>query len=174
MLRFARRAVSWRVLFQMATVGASTGLVKIAGAAKVVFMARAFGMSDGLDAYLIAFLLPAFVCDTLAGSLNSALVPTFIEVREMEGRAAADRLYRSVLAAGAGLAGGWPGSRWRRIRAVDLPAARIEFRCGKARADVFAVLGDAADRAAGAIGTLRGERCSIPKVDFALPAMLPR
>ena len=87
----------------MATVGAYTGLVKIAGAAKVVFTARAFGMSDGLDAYLIAFLLPSFIGDTLAGSLTSAFVPTFIEVRELEGRESANRLYRSVLAASAAL-----------------------------------------------------------------------
>ncbi len=103
MLGIRGRAVSLRVLFQMATVGTYTGLVKLVGAAKVVFMARAFGVSDGLDAYLIAFLLPAFVCDTLAGSLNSALVPTFIQVRELEGRAAAYRLYRTVLAVGAGI-----------------------------------------------------------------------
>lgn len=97
------RAASWRVLFQMVTVGASTGLVKIAAAAKVVATARAFGTSDGLDAYLIAFLLPTFVSDTLAGALTSSLIPTFIEVRERHGREAADRLYRSVLAAGFGL-----------------------------------------------------------------------
>jgi len=97
------RAVSWRVLFQMATVGAYTFLVKIAGAAKVVFTARAFGMSDGIDAYLIAFLLPSFIWETLAGSLTLSLVPTFIEVRETEGRESANRLYRSVLAAAAAL-----------------------------------------------------------------------
>ncbi|MBZ5603846.1 MAG: hypothetical protein LAO79_16225 [Acidobacteriia bacterium] len=99
------RAVSWRVLFQMALVGTYTGLVKIAGAAKVVFTARAFGMSDGLDAYLIAFLLPSFIGDTLAGSLTSALVPTFIEVREVEGRGQAKTLYRNVLAAAGALLG---------------------------------------------------------------------
>src|SRR5262249_23037296 len=103
MVSFRGRGVSWRVLFQMATVGASTFLVKIAGAAKVVFTARAFGMSDGLDAYLIAFLLPSFIWDTLAGSLTMALVPTFIEVRETEGREPASRLYRTVLAASAAL-----------------------------------------------------------------------
>lgn len=97
------RAVPWRVLFQMVTVGASTGLVKVGAAAKVVVTARAFGTSDGLDAYLMAFLLPAFVCDTLAGSLTPALVPTFIEVRELEGRDAANRLYRTVLAGGVGV-----------------------------------------------------------------------
>lgn len=93
--------VSLRVLQQMLTVGAYTALVKLVGAAKVVFTARAFGMSDGLDAYLIAFVLPSFVCDTLAGSLQSALVPTFVEVREREGRESSIRLYQTVLGASA-------------------------------------------------------------------------
>src|SRR5579883_750791 len=92
------RAVSPRVLLQMAMVGTYTGLVKVAGAAKVVFTARAFGVSDGFDAYLIAFLLPSFISDTLAGSLTMALVPTFIEVREIQGRDESKRLYRNVLA----------------------------------------------------------------------------
>ncbi|HLX43568.1 MAG TPA: lipid II flippase MurJ [Bryobacteraceae bacterium] len=93
--------VSLRVLRQMLTVGSYTALVKLVGGVKVVFTARAFGMSDGLDAYLIAFLLPSFVCDTLAGSLQSALVPTFIEIRERDGRASSIRLYQTVLGASA-------------------------------------------------------------------------
>ena len=60
----------------MATVGVATGVVKIAGAAKVILMARAFGMSDDLDAYLMAFVLPSFVADILSGSLAPALVAT--------------------------------------------------------------------------------------------------
>ncbi len=100
---FRGRNVSLRVLFQMITVGAFTALVKVAGAAKVIFTARAFGMGDDLDAYLIAYLLPSFICDILAGSLTSALVPTFIEVREKLGRAASDRLYQTVLALGVAL-----------------------------------------------------------------------
>src|ERR1700756_3226415 len=95
------RAVSWRVLIHMATVGAYTAVVKAAGALKVVLTARAFGMSDGLDAYLIAFVLPSFVCDTLAGSVQSALVPPFVEIRDREGRAASTRLYQTVLGASA-------------------------------------------------------------------------
>jgi putative peptidoglycan lipid II flippase len=97
------RAVSGRVLLQMVTVGTYTALVKGAGAFKIILTARAFGMSDGLDAYLIAFLLPSFVSDTLGGALSSALVPTFIEVREGQGKEAAWRLYRGVLMAAVGL-----------------------------------------------------------------------
>jgi putative peptidoglycan lipid II flippase len=103
MFRLPTRAVSWRVLLQMITVGVWTGIVKIAGALRVIVTARAFGTTDGLDAYLAAFLLPAFVADTLAGSLTSSLIPTFIEVRELEGRAASERLYRSVLSAATAL-----------------------------------------------------------------------
>jgi putative peptidoglycan lipid II flippase len=97
------RHLSGRVLWQMATVGVATGVVKVAGAAKVILMARAFGMSDGLDAYLIAFVLPSFVADTLTGSLAPALVPAFIEARQKQGRDAALRLYASVLRNAAGL-----------------------------------------------------------------------
>ncbi len=97
------RGVSGRVLLQMVTVGTYTALVKGTGAFKIILTARAFGMSDGLDAYLIAFLLPSFVSDTLGGALSSALVPTFIEVRERQGLEAARRLYRGVLMAAVGL-----------------------------------------------------------------------
>jgi len=98
MLPFARRGVSGRVLFQMAVIGICTGLVKLAAAAKVIFSARAFGVTDGIDAYFVAVLVAVFFSDTLGGAINSVLVPTFIEVRETEGRAAAQRLYQNVLA----------------------------------------------------------------------------
>src|SRR5579871_37813 len=94
---FTGRSISGRVLFQMAIVGFCTGLVKIAGATKVVFSARAFGVGDAADAYFIAFLVVAFFGDTLAGSLLPALVPTFIATRETDGRASAERLYQSAM-----------------------------------------------------------------------------
>jgi putative peptidoglycan lipid II flippase len=57
-----------------------------------------------MDAYLIAFLLPSFFIDMFAGPLDSALIPTLIEVREKRGKEAAEQLYRTTLAAaGAGL-----------------------------------------------------------------------
>src|SRR5207245_9556857 len=92
-----------RVIFQMAVVGAYTAVVKMASPANVVLTARAFGMSDGVEAYLIAFLLPSFVSDILAGALSPALEPAFIEVSHREGREAANRLYQIVLAAAVGL-----------------------------------------------------------------------
>src|SRR5260370_6432252 len=94
-----RRFTSWRMLADTATVGGWTSIAKVAGAVKVILAARLFGTGDAMDAYLIAFLLPSFFIDMLSSPLDSALIPTLIEVRENRGRAAAESLYLSVLAA---------------------------------------------------------------------------
>ena len=86
------------------TVGGWTSVAKLAGAVKLILAARLFGAGDAMDAYLIAFLLPSFFIDMFAGPLDSALIPTLIEVREKRGKEAAEQLYRTTLAAaGAGL-----------------------------------------------------------------------
>src|ERR1700693_2870984 len=93
-------STSWRMLADTATVGGWTAAAKVAGAVKVILAARLFGAGDAMDAFLIAFLLPAFFIDMLAGPLDSALIPTLIEVREKRGKEAAEQLYRTTLAAG--------------------------------------------------------------------------
>lgn len=98
-----RPVTSWRMLADTVTVGGWTAAIKAAGAAKVILAARLFGAGDEMDAYLIAFLLPSFFIDVLAGSIDSALIPALVEAREKQGRAAAEQLYSSALAAaGAG------------------------------------------------------------------------
>ena len=87
------------MLADTATVGGWTAAVKVAGAVKVILAARLFGAGDAMDAFLIAFLLPAFFMDMLAGPLDSALIPALIELRQKQGRAAAEELYSNVLAA---------------------------------------------------------------------------
>ena len=88
-----------KVLTDAAIVGAFTVLVKLAGAAKVVVSAHLFGAGDALDAFLIAFLIPSFLGDVLAGSLLASVIPTLIEVREKQGDHAAHQLYSSILVA---------------------------------------------------------------------------
>ena len=62
-------------------MGVLTSLTKIAAAVKVAVTARYFGASDELDAYLIAFLLPSFFVDTVAGTFTPSLVPELIRAR---------------------------------------------------------------------------------------------
>jgi putative peptidoglycan lipid II flippase len=100
-LRVSQKSVNQRIFGAILTIGTFTTLAKVAGGAKVIVMARYFGTSDALDAFLIAFVLPAFVADTAAGSLIPSLMPTYIEVRQKQGLEAAVRLYRGVLAGSA-------------------------------------------------------------------------
>ncbi len=93
-----RRASHQRVFTNAALVGVLTTLAKLAGAAKVVVTARYFGAGDQLDAFVIAFLLPAFFTDIVAGSFGSSFVPAFIRVRSDQGEAAARLFARTGLA----------------------------------------------------------------------------
>lgn len=89
-------SVNKRIFSAILTVAVCTGIVKLAGLAKVVAVAGRFGTRDELDAYLVAFLLPAFLAEAVAGSLAASLVPVFVEVRERSGPGAAARLLASA------------------------------------------------------------------------------
>ena len=73
-------------------------MVKLAATVKQLVIAGQFGTSDALDAFLIAFLIPSFAINVVSGSFSAALIPTYIEVREREGRDAAQLLLSSVMA----------------------------------------------------------------------------
>jgi putative peptidoglycan lipid II flippase len=87
----------------MITVGGLSLLVKVFGAAKEMVVAYRFGTADALDAFFIAFLLPSFAINVIAGSFNAALVPTFIQVRENKGMEEAQRLLSNILGLGLAL-----------------------------------------------------------------------
>ncbi len=70
-----RRASHQRVFTNAALVGVLATGAKLAGAAKVMVTARYFGAGDQLDAFVIAFLLPAFFTDIVARILWIELCP---------------------------------------------------------------------------------------------------
>ena len=80
-----------------ASVAVCAAIAGLAATVKELAVARWFGRSDALDAFLIAYLLPSFLVNLIAGSFNAAMIPTFIEVREREGREAAQRLFSGVM-----------------------------------------------------------------------------
>jgi len=51
---------------------------------KELVVAWRFGISNELDAFLIALLVPSFIINLVAGSFNSSFIPTYIRVRELE------------------------------------------------------------------------------------------
>ena len=72
-------------------------MVLVATVARELVTAKYFGRGDAIDAYVIAYLLPSFVVNIIAYSFNLALIPAFVEVRQREGRAAAQRLFSGAM-----------------------------------------------------------------------------
>jgi putative peptidoglycan lipid II flippase len=70
---------------------------KLVSMSKEILSASVFGTGDAMDAFLAGYLLPTFAINVLAGQMNAALIPVFVEVREKEGAAAAQRLFSGAL-----------------------------------------------------------------------------
>mgnify|MGYP003471086369 CR=1 FL=1 len=89
-------SVNRQIFSAVFTVGLFTGFVKLMAIAKEIIVAWRFGTNEQLDAFLIALIVPSFAINVVAESLNAALIPTYIRVREQEGTKAAHRLFASA------------------------------------------------------------------------------
>lgn len=88
-----------RRIFRAATiVTLASVLVKLVATCKEFLVAGVFGRGDGIDAFLIAFLIPGLLVNLFSESMNQALIPTFIRVRQQFGFASAQRLLSSAMA----------------------------------------------------------------------------
>jgi putative peptidoglycan lipid II flippase len=79
------------------SVGAAGLIVKAAATCKEIAVAGVFGRGDAMDAFLAAAIIPSLLVNLIAESMNQALVPTLISVREREGREAAQKLLSSAM-----------------------------------------------------------------------------
>jgi len=87
-----------RSIFRAATlVGAASIVVKIVATLKEVVVAGVYGRSDAMDAFLAAALIPSLLINLVSESMNQALVPTLIRVREQDGHDRAQQLLSSSL-----------------------------------------------------------------------------
>src|SRR2546425_10777662 len=92
-----------RIFSAAVLVAGLTLATKVVALGKEMLSAAAFGTGDAMDAFLIAFLLPTFTLNVLAGQMSAALIPVFVGVREREGAAAAQRLFSGALVLSIGL-----------------------------------------------------------------------
>ena len=76
-------------------LSASGLLVKVVATCREFVAASLYGRSDAMDAFLVAILLPNLLVNLIAESMNQALIPTLVRVRELEGSRAAQRLLNS-------------------------------------------------------------------------------
>lgn len=94
--RWTGASVNRGIFGAAVTIGLFTILAKIVAVAKDLVVARIFGTADAVDAFLIAFMLPSFAIAVISGSLNGALIPVFVRVRESGGPAAGQRLLSNL------------------------------------------------------------------------------
>jgi putative peptidoglycan lipid II flippase len=94
---WGRKSVNRRI-FRAAVIVTFAGvLVKLVATAKEFVLAGTFGRSDAMDAFLIAFLLPGLLVNLFSESMNQALIPTLVRVRELGGKAKAQELLSSAM-----------------------------------------------------------------------------
>ncbi len=86
-------SINGKILVAAIVVGGGTILVKIIAVIKELVVAYNFGTNNDIDAFLIALTIPSFLLAIIAGSFNSALIPTYIKTREQDGSAAAQKLF---------------------------------------------------------------------------------
>jgi putative peptidoglycan lipid II flippase len=94
---FHGTSVNRRIFQAAASVTAAGILVKIVATGKEFVVAGVYGRSDAMDAYLAAMLIPGLLVNLLSESMNQALVPTLIRVREKEGQERAQQLLSSSM-----------------------------------------------------------------------------
>ncbi|MCE5335317.1 MAG: polysaccharide biosynthesis C-terminal domain-containing protein [Desulfobacteraceae bacterium] len=89
--------VNRKILSATTSIAVTTMIVKLASMWKEMVVADKYGRAADLDAFLLAFIIPSFLINILAGSVNAALIPTFIQTRTSMGRQAAQKLLSSAL-----------------------------------------------------------------------------
>lgn len=87
---------NWKIFRAAAVVAICTLIARLVAMGKELVVANQFGRGQALDAFLIALVLPATVLSLIAGSFDATLIPTYVGLRETEGREAAHRLLAGV------------------------------------------------------------------------------
>jgi putative peptidoglycan lipid II flippase len=154
-----------------ASVGAAGILVKLAASVKEITVAGVFGRSDAMDAFLAAALIPGLLVNLISESMNQALVPILIRVRETEGRERAQELlsnsmlWMCVLLAAASAAMALGARGFFPLIASHFPVAKLALSI-----HIFYVLLPVVL----IIGIATGCTAVLNTVDrFALPALAP-
>lgn len=94
---FKGASVNRRIFRAAASVTAAGILVKTVATFKEFTVAGVYGRSDAMDAFLAAMLIPGLLINLISESMNQALVPTLVRVREHEGHDRAQQLLSTAM-----------------------------------------------------------------------------
>ncbi|MCU1266139.1 MAG: virulence factor family protein [Acidobacteria bacterium] len=104
--RFTTGSTNRQVFRAATTIVFLTSVAKLAAVAKELLVARRFGTGATIEAFLVAVLIPMMAINIISNSLSIALIPTYITVRERDGKEAAQRLLSGITVWGLLLLGG--------------------------------------------------------------------
>ncbi|MGK7887262.1 MAG: murein biosynthesis integral membrane protein MurJ [Crocosphaera sp.] len=90
-------SVNQKIFSATILVALMTALGKVISVAKELVVAWSLGVSDDLDAFFIALIIPSFFVTVIANSFNVSLIPTYIDVRERKGIEAAQKLFSGAI-----------------------------------------------------------------------------
>lgn len=94
--RFTTGSTNRQVFRAATTIVLLTSVAKLAAVAKELLVARRFGTGATIEAFLVAVLIPMLAINIISNSLSIALIPTYIAVRERDGKEAAQRLLSGI------------------------------------------------------------------------------
>ena len=86
-----------QIFLAMLIVVGMTGTAKVVVAAREIVVVGYFGISEVVDAFLIAYVLPMFALGVIAGSFSAAMMPSYIHTRQELGVTASKALFSSIL-----------------------------------------------------------------------------
>jgi putative peptidoglycan lipid II flippase len=90
-------SVNRRIFRAVVSVGAAGVAVKLVAVGKEMAVAGVYGRTDAIEAFFAAALIPSLLINLISESMNQALVPTFVKVRDLEGRESAQELLSNAL-----------------------------------------------------------------------------
>ena len=94
---WSQQSVTRRIFAALLTVGGITVLVNFVTVVRELVVASVFGTGNAFDAFIVAYMLPLFMVNVFVGSLNTAFIPTFIQIREEQGLKAAQQLFSNTM-----------------------------------------------------------------------------
>ena len=98
-------SVRTRITSATVTIASFSVVVKSVALGSTLLIASLFGTGDDIEAYFIAFLIPSFIFHVISGSFSSAMIPTYVQVKEQQGQAHAHALFSRVMFLAVGLLG---------------------------------------------------------------------
>ncbi|MFM6157189.1 MAG: lipid II flippase MurJ, partial [Sphaerospermopsis kisseleviana] len=93
---FINKSTNRKIFGAALVVAAMTALVFLSRTANELIIAWKFGTGDDIEAFLIARLIPYLLVSVIGGSFNAAFIPTYIQVKQLQGTPASQKLLSGV------------------------------------------------------------------------------